>query len=195
MPKIVDHQQRREEITAVVASLIAAGGIEAATFREIANASLYSKGIIEHYFDNKSDLISASLDWANQRYYQRAESATKGKIGLAAIEARLLSTIPLNNAIRDEWKIRLVFWAMACIDPALNSEQLSRIALTTEHFMGDLKQAKKHGEINSRSSLKPMAQRLIYSISGLSCAAVHNPDEYTQYRLRKEIKHLMHEFH
>ncbi len=193
MPKIVDHQQRRAEITAIAAQLIADKGIEAATFREIAKVSGYSKGIIEHYFENKSDLISASLDWANKRYYQRAENAVKGKSGIEAIEARLSSTLPMDKSIRMEWKIRLVFWTMACIDPALNAEQCNRVEKTTSHFMADLKSAVKRGEIAKGNKLEHIAQRLIFTISGLSCAAVHNPNEYDKRRLNKEIRHIINE--
>ena len=191
MPKIVDHQQRRDEITAVSALLISERGIEAVTFRELAKASGYSKGIIEHYFENKSDLVSASLDWANQRYYERANSAVKGKTGLAAIEARLLSTLPVNEAIRMEWKIRMLFWAMACVDPALNKEQQSRFSKTTSHFMAELKVAVNNGEIVTNKELNLMAQRLLFKISGLSCAAVHNPKHYHLRRMKKEIRHMV----
>lgn len=193
MPKIVDHQQRRTEITAVAAQLIADQGIEAVTFREIAKACGYSKGIIEHYFENKSDLITASLDWANHRYYERAATAVKGKTGLAAIEARLLSTLPMDNAIRMEWKIRLVFWTMACIDPELNTQQRRRVEKTTAHFMDDLKAAVSNGEIVANKKLQHMAQSLLFTISGLSCAAVHNPDSYNAKRLKKEIRYIIDE--
>ena len=90
MPKIVDHEKRRAEIAETAANLIARGGLESATVREIANASGYSKGIVEHYFDGKSELISAALAWANEQYFERADVATKGKRGLAALRARLV---------------------------------------------------------------------------------------------------------
>lgn len=193
MPKIVDHQQRRAEITAVAAQLIADQGIETVTFREIAKASGHSKGIIEHYFEDKSDLVSASLDWANNRYYERAAKAVKGKTGLAAIEARLLSTLPMDKAIRMEWKIRLVFWTMACIDPELNIQQRSRVEKTTAHFISDLKAAVRKGERVSKTKLEHQAQRLLFTIYGLSCAAVHNPDSYNVRRLKKEIHYIIDE--
>lgn len=193
MPKIVDHQQRRSEITAVAARHISDNGIEALTFRELARATGYSKGIIEHYFDDKADLVSASLDWANHRYYERADAAVKDKTGLAAVEARLLSTLPMNADIRLEWKIRLVFWSMACFDAALNDEQRSRVDKTTRHFVEEFKVAVNQGDMQPAGNLHSVAQRLVFTISGLSCAAVHNPDEYTPRRLKREVRHIIEE--
>lgn len=67
MPKIVDHEARCRDICAAAARVIAQGGLEAATIRDIAAASGYSKGVVGHYFDGKAELISGALDWSNRR--------------------------------------------------------------------------------------------------------------------------------
>jgi len=78
MPKIVDPIARRNEISAIAAKLIAQGGLEAATIREIAHSSGYSKGVIEHYFENKEEIISGALAWANACFQQRVAKLTDG---------------------------------------------------------------------------------------------------------------------
>ena len=65
MPKIVDHEARRREISAAAAALIAKGGLEAVTFREIAQASGYSKGVVEHYFENVESYYVKNIDLPN----------------------------------------------------------------------------------------------------------------------------------
>ena len=89
MPKIVDHDERREFIARVCAEVIAEHGLEQATLREIAARSGVSKGIVEHYFANKDDVIAAALEWVNQRYLRREQRNTAGKHGLDALAARL----------------------------------------------------------------------------------------------------------
>ena len=58
MPKIVDHEARRSAISTAAAGLIAARGMEAATIREIARVSGYSKGVVEHYFVDKEEAVA-----------------------------------------------------------------------------------------------------------------------------------------
>lgn len=191
MPKTVDHQQRRAEISEIAAKLIASGGLEAATIREIARQSGYSKGIIEHFFDRKEDLISAALDWANLRYNRRAALATESLSGLAAVRARIQATLPLDEETREEWRIRLIFWSMASIDPALQDRQAQRFIAARRRFETDLRQARQLGELKAGLSIGPAAERLLYHISGVSCAALHNTSRYQPHRLRGEASFLI----
>ena len=191
MPKVVDHSARRSEISAVAAKLIARGGLEAATIREIAANSGYSKGIVEHYFDNKEELISGALDWANHSYMARAEKATQGHRGLAAIRARLEVTLPLTDAIRNEWKVRLVFWSMAAIQPLLRRRQAARLNSTIAYFEQDIDNAKALHEIDPATVSAELAKQILFFVSGISCTALHNPAVYNKNALLAEIEQLL----
>jgi AcrR family transcriptional regulator len=193
MPKIVNHQARRWEISEVAAKLIAGGGLEAATFREIAEASNYSKGVVEHYFDGKDELISGALDWANKCYEQRVGKATAGLIGLRALRRRIEATLPLNKIVRDEWKVRLVFWSMAAIQEDLRERQEVRFRRSIEHFETDIAAAMREGDIDSQDEPRDLARRLVNMISGLSVAALHNHSLYTRQFLLGEIDHLLYQ--
>lgn len=191
MPKVVDHAARRSEISAVAAKLIAKGGLETATIREIAANSGYSKGIIEHYFEDKQELISGALAWANQSYMARADKATKACKGLAAIRARLEVTLPLTEAIRNEWKVRLVFWSMAAIQPALRRQQAARLNNIIAYFEQDIDAAIEFGEIETATAPAELAKQIQFFVSGISCTALHNPSVYTKDVLLTEIEQLL----
>ena len=75
MPKIVDHDERRERIVEIVAEMLASAGAEKTTIREIARQSGYSRGFIEHYFHNKEELITKTIRWINERSLERADAA------------------------------------------------------------------------------------------------------------------------
>jgi len=187
MPRIVDHEQRRAEITEAAALLIAEGGLEAATIREIARRSGHSKGIVEHYFDGKQELIEAALGWANQRYIERAERATRGIRGLAALRARLCATIPATSALKAEWRVRLLFWSQAAIDPELRRQQAARTRDAIESFAADLEDARDLGEISPSAPLDRLARHVLFSAAGLSCAILHNPRAYPKSLVAEEI--------
>jgi AcrR family transcriptional regulator len=190
MPKLVDYEARRLAITGVAASLIAKGGIEAATIRAIARESGYSKGVIEHFFENKEELIEGALTWANHRYEQRIAKTTKDLKGMDALRKRIEATIPHSKSTFDEWKVRLVFWGMAAIKPRLRKKQQRRFQLAIEYFESDLREAIENKQINPDINTHNTARHLVNSITGISTAALHNPSLYTAELIAQEIDYL-----
>ena len=61
MPKIVDHEQRRDEIALVACRVVAEYGFDQATIVRIAREAGYTTGMVAHYFDTKQDIIIAAL--------------------------------------------------------------------------------------------------------------------------------------
>ncbi len=191
MPKLVDHTARRFEICGIAASLIARGGLEAATFREIARESGYSKGVIEHYFESKGELIDGALTWANSQYEVRVAESTRNLSGISALRNRLAAIVPLSKSTRDEWKVRLVFWSMAAIDPKLRRKQQQRSNLAVEQFEGDLLTAIANREIAADTDTKTLARHLFTQTIGISTAALHDHSLYTRDFLLEEIDTLV----
>lgn len=191
MPKVVDHEARRDEISAIVAGLIARGGLEAATIREIARSSGYSKGVVEHYFDNKEALISGALGWVNRCYEERLAQATEGITGLAALRKMIEATLPLTRQVRDEWKVRLVFWGIAAIDPVLRRQQGKRLDHAIERYEAHLRSAAEHGEIPEIRDYSMTARHLLNLTSGICTAALHQRQGYTREFLLREIDYVI----
>ena len=86
MPKIVDHDARREEIVEIVAEMLGTIGVERTTIREIARESGYSRGFIEDYFKDKEELTINTIRWLNERSLCRANEALCGLSGLTALQ-------------------------------------------------------------------------------------------------------------
>lgn len=191
MPKIVDHDARRREISAIAAKLIAAGGLEAATFREVAVSSGYSKGVIEHYFGNKDALIGAALDWANHNYVQRVAASTKNLSGLQALRNRMEAILPLNKKVRDEWKVRMVFWSEAAINTTMRTGQSKRFELAVQMYRADLERAAALGEIPRQSNCEAQAERLFMGVIGACTLSLYNGSRYGETFLLAEIEHLL----
>lgn len=191
MPKVVDHEARRDEISAIVAGLIADGGLEAATIREIARSSGYSKGVVEHYFDDKEALISGALSWVNRCYEERLAHATGGLTGLPALRKMIEATLPLTEQVRNEWKVRLVFWGMAAIDPTLRRQQSKRLDRAIETYEAHLRTAAEHGEISEVGNYAKAARHLLNMTTGICTAALHQRQRYTRDFLLQEIDHVI----
>ena len=79
MPKIVDHEQRRDEIALVACRVVAECGFEQATIARIARAAGYTTGMVAHYFDTKQDIIIAALRLMLRRIDERLLRNSEGE--------------------------------------------------------------------------------------------------------------------
>ena len=75
MPKIVDHDRRRDEIALIACRVVAEHGFEKASMVRIARAAGYTTGMLAHYFDSKQDIIIAALRLILRRIEERLHAA------------------------------------------------------------------------------------------------------------------------
>lgn len=118
MPKIVDHERRREEIVQTTWRVIARRGLDGATLREVAAEAGYANGAIKPYFPAKADLMEATFRHVFSRTNARSSAATEGLTGLAALRAFCLEVLPLDADRLDEARVVIAFWQQALHDPA-----------------------------------------------------------------------------
>lgn len=194
MPKIVDHDERRERIVEIVAEMLATVGAEKTTIREIARQSGYSRGFIEHYFHDKEELISKTIRWINERSLQRVNEALDGKTGLAALRTFNELTLPITPEARNEWKIRMQFWGLAAVSDEHRREQSKRIHVSEKIIIGYLEQAQENGELEKGIDLEPLAHSMLHRLYGLGCNAILRPAYFTRQRQLQALDHIMAEF-
>ena len=99
MPKIVDHDEQRRSLSATVVSLIAEVGLEHTTLRSVADAHGCTKGMVQHYFANKEELLLGALNYVEDCCEERMMSFQDKYEGLELLEKRLQSILPLKDAI------------------------------------------------------------------------------------------------
>lgn len=193
MPKIVDHEERREHIAEIVANMLATVGIEHTTIREISRQTDYSRGFIEHYFQSKDELISDALRWINQKSLQRIDKKLKNLHGLAALRALNEVTLPLDEQTRREWKVRMQFWGLAVVNSHHRKEQTKRINLAEKIYLQYLKEAQDLGELSKSADLEVIAHNTLHRMYGLSCNAILRPNYFTRQRQLEALDYVMKE--
>jgi len=116
MPKIVDHDQRREEIAHVACEVIARHGFEQATVARIARAAGFTTGMVAHYFENKQQIVIAALRLILTRMEQRLMRSSRGG------EKRLFKVLSESLAVDAqrfaECAFWTAFWGQVAVDPA-----------------------------------------------------------------------------
>jgi TetR/AcrR family transcriptional regulator, transcriptional repressor of bet genes len=117
MPKIVDHDQRRDEIALVACRVVADYGFDQATVVRIAREAGYTTGMVAHYFDTKQDIIIAALRLILRRIDERLTPAA----GHARPDLLQLLTeaLPVDEQRYTECAFWIAFWGQVSADKRL----------------------------------------------------------------------------
>jgi AcrR family transcriptional regulator len=116
MPKIVDHDARREQIAHVACRVVASHGFEQATVLRIAREAGYTTGMVAHYFDSKQEIILAALRLILRRIEERLESPAAAGASLLDL---LAEALPLDEPRRTECAFWVAFWGQMPADKRL----------------------------------------------------------------------------
>jgi TetR/AcrR family transcriptional repressor of bet genes len=115
MPKIVDHDRRRDEIALIACRVVARYGFEQATIVRIARAAGCTTGMIAHYFETKQDIIVAALRLILRRIEERLTHAE----GAADLLALLSEALPIDATRYIECAVWMAFWGQVPSDKRL----------------------------------------------------------------------------
>jgi TetR/AcrR family transcriptional repressor of bet genes len=116
MPKIVDHDARRDEIAHVACRVVASHGFEQATVVKIAREAGYTTGMVAHYFDSKQEIILAALRLILRRIEERLARPAAASAGLLDL---LAEALPLDGQRSTECAFWAAFWGQVPADRRL----------------------------------------------------------------------------
>src|SRR5580704_15218048 len=117
MPKIVDHEQRRDEIALVACRVVAQYGFDQATIVRIAREAGYTTGMVAHYFDTKRDIIIAALRLILRRVEERLTRG--GAAEQPDLVAVLTEALPVDEIRYTECAFWIAFWGQVPADRRL----------------------------------------------------------------------------
>ncbi len=187
MPKIVNHEERREEVVAAARRVILREGIEAATTRAIAKEAGYSNGVLTHYFTDKDDILLSALQISHRGIVERLKDKLGGRTGLAALRELLLDNVPLDDERVQETWLEVGFWSRSLTSPALLAVQREEAGELRYLVRSLLNNAAETGEITTDEDLDDVAERLLALVDGLSVHRLLYPDRATAQRLERLI--------
>jgi len=129
MPKRVDHEARRTEITEAVIRLTLKGGLTAATFREVAAEAGVSVRLVQYYFGGKDDLLLATQRHVAQRSIERLRSwvATTDGSPRAWLRAFMGSFIPIDDDSRVAMLMYVALHTESLVHPELAREEANLV--------------------------------------------------------------------
>ncbi len=182
MPKIVDHDQRREDIVDATWRLIERDGFDGATMREIAAEAGFSHGALIRYFPNKESLLAAAFARAHQRTNGRADAGLGAARGLEALRLLCLEILPLDQDRRQESRVVVAFWDRAIQDRQLWEAHRDNALNWRSQMMRYLAEGREDGEVLTSEADEVIVDQLTAMNAGLQVMTLLMPEETTTAR-------------
>lgn len=185
MPKIVDHDLRREEIAQVACRVVAAHGFEKATVARIARAAGYTTGMVAHYYDSKQDIILAALRLNLRRIEQRLTRRSADDEVLLDV---LSESLALDARRFTEGAFWMAFWGQVSAD-----RKLRRLNTWVHHeYMRLFNRCLAEHWSDWTRLPRPVRGQVVRSvvalINGLTASAVTSPADWPPARQMEQLR-------
>ena len=191
MPKIVDHELRRQELLSATWRVIARTGIIGVTTREIAREAGVSTGVLAHYFADKEELLAAALRLSHQQVYARIQERTQGLLGMDAIRVVMLEALPLDEQRLLEAQIEINFLSLALGNRGLRELQHEEFERFWDLLHYRVCEAQKLGHVWAGADPSDITHELVILVEGLSQEAVLYPSRATAQRQLQTLNSIL----
>lgn len=178
MPKIVNHEERRQAFAQAAKKVIAEKGIESVRLTDIAKTAGVTTGSLGHYFEDKVTLIDAALkllvaDWDLRHQDQNG----------SFFEA-MCTILPVDEESRLDAKVWITFTARAIANPDL--------AVTINEYYDSyqrrIAEYLHHHEGRNKAEAKTLAATVQTVVDGLMARAVTDPEGWPPAKQRALVK-------
>ena len=186
MPKVVDIEQRRAELTAATARLIARSGIESATMREVAAEAGWTTGALTHYFADKRELLlnTFQTSLANRRSQRPSDADADPSVQL---RTSLEGALPLDESRRRHWMVTIAFCSQAAGDPELAAAQRAAYREFRDHVAALVRRC----DLTDGRGAQSHAERLIAAADGIAVQALFDAESWPAARQLARLDELL----
>jgi TetR/AcrR family transcriptional regulator, transcriptional repressor of bet genes len=182
MPKIVDHNQRRDEIALVACRVVAEHGFGRATMVRIAREAGYTTGMVAHYFDSKQDIVIAALRLILRRIEERLTRPAPDLLSL------LTESLPVDPQRYIECAFWTAFWGQVSAD-----KRLKRINAWVHReylrlFERCLEQSWPEWRTSPAGTRDHVLRSVMTFINGITASAVVSRADWPPERQREQLR-------
>jgi len=177
MPKVVDHATRRRDIVLATLRVVARGGLQSATMREIAKESGYSTGVLAHYFDDKEQLVAQAHRAAYEIVNERIMRSVVSFVTLTDLRTAIFEVLPLDERRYMEAQIDVAFWDQALHEDGFRRDRWQYHLDAQLGWSNCFAQLRAHGAIATAVSDEHLAVELVVIIDGLVVQRLLYPEQ------------------
>jgi TetR/AcrR family transcriptional regulator, transcriptional repressor of bet genes len=140
VPKVVDHDERRDRLGTEAIRLVARGGIDGLTFRALASAAGVSVNQIQHYFGSKEGLVAHTLRLTSREMASRIEqrlASSRARSGREQAIVVLRAFIPDDATSRELMSVYHAFAAAGVTDARLRGDEYFEAGRGLKNFLAE----------------------------------------------------------
>lgn len=153
--------------------LVAEDGVRAVTTAAVGELAGYSRGIVNHHFGSRGEMMVRLAEEA-QRRFRPSAGARRGRARVLGVVDQYLAMIRANSP---ELRVFLRLWAAAVggEEPSLREQFTDRDALFRDYFIEAITEGQVDGSI--RADLDPAATAiaLVGLLRGIAMQAQYDP--------------------
>lgn len=166
MPKVVDHDERRRLIAQAVRRIAADRGLEAVSLGEVAAEAGISKGLVQHYFSTKDDMLRyATLTLRTQVEHHVAPAGP-------TLREVLLALLPVEQQARTDALVANAFMARAVKDPEIGARFRDGYEELRTALAGVIAVEQEAGRVDPQLDTESEVDLLLALASGLGDAVL-----------------------
>ncbi len=192
MPKIVDHDARREEIAEALWRVVRRDGIRAASVRSVAAEAGWSAGAVRYYFPDQGGLLAFALELVTRRVSERISRMQPSGSPMSWALRYLEQVMPLDDERLAEFEVWFAFLAQSraeteaggVLRPLVEPVHTDLLGLCRS-LLGALKDA---SALRPRLNLALEAERLHALVDGLSLHTATNAHLMPPARVRDILR-------
>lgn len=172
MPKRVDHDERRREISVALWRIASTHWLEKAGLREVETEAGMSLGQLQHYFTSKDEMLIFAMEYVGQAASERVQGRLRAMSApptpRTIIREILIELLPLDDNSRTGLLVQVAFFARLVHDERLQAITKGGIEPLTDLMADQLQKAMDAGEVEADRDPKIEAMNLIGLADGLA---------------------------
>jgi AcrR family transcriptional regulator len=188
VPKLVDHEERRQELVDAAWRVIHREGVEGATVREIAAEADCSPGSLRYYFPTQAELLAFAMELVAERVRERVEALEPVADVRAGVQRALEEVLPLDEERLTEMEIWIAFSARAQVDENLRRQREETHMALRQFIRTCIDALAGAGLMHRDHSRELETNRLHALVDGLALHGVTSPETMTPRRARRVLR-------
>lgn len=186
MPKIVNHDERREGIARAAVMVIAERGLESTKLTDIGRLAGVTTGSITHYFEDKDAVLVAALGVAYDMMFENmAKVAKRSNYSLFEI---LAEALPTSSKSRSAMAVWLAFWSRSVAQASIADQQQDFHNRWHEIVRVELLKYYQKRNVDIPDDLDDVCEGLTAQINGLIIRSLVDPKKWPKRRLHKALE-------
>ena len=167
MPRRVDHEVRKRQITDAVVRITVKGGLPSVTFREVAAEAGVSVRLVQYYFGTKDQLLLDTQRHVAERSIARIRRlrARAGDTPRDVLRTIMRSFVPTDDESRTAMLMYVALFTASLVDPVLKRKEAAEVPGSMRHAV---RRAAAASQAPRRVDPDAEALVLMLTVTGLS---------------------------